>query len=274
MTHSNGDPLRMSVPHYHDGFELHTVIHGKVTYLLDSKVIHGGDGTITLIPPNFVHQLMVHDETTYERFFVYFRLPILRGFIEMAPNAFGPLLGTLQNGPFSVRLSGRKMDKFVDLLSDLNALVHRSSVNWQGMRERMLLVELLILMSDHYVSHQKSSNRLTEQYSENFKAMTGYLRDHAAESLTLDRISDHFYTSGATINRTFKREIDMTPKQYLTYVRINASLPYIEAGEPIKMVANRVGYKNESSFIRTFSSLKAMTPKQYFKRVSRKEREM
>jgi len=61
-------------------------------------------------------------------------------------------------------------------------------------------------------------------------------------------------------------------QSYQLAIRINAAKDYIEnTDQPLKRIANNVGYKNYSSFIRAFKRKTGQTPEEYrFKEIAQK----
>ena len=83
------------------------------------------------------------------------------------------------------------------------------------------------------------------------------------DEITLDHISNLFFISKSTITRVFKNTLGMTPNQYVINVRIMKSRELLEQGYAVKDVSEKVGYKDESSFIKKFKELQGESPKQY-----------
>ena len=57
----------------------------------------------------------------------------------------------------------------------------------------------------------------------------------------------------------------MTPNEYLITVRIMKSREYLTAGVSVVKTCELIGYTDESHFIRRFTRIVGITPKQYGK---------
>lgn len=81
------------------------------------------------------------------------------------------------------------------------------------------------------------------------------------------------YQVGATrrtLSRLFRQDTGLSFTEWRQAVRLLASLPLLDAGEPIGTVAAQLGYDSTSSFIALFQAKFRMTPGAYAKREARR----
>jgi len=71
--------------------------------------------------------------------------------------------------------------------------------------------------------------------------------------------------SGRTLTRAFLAGTGIPFGRWRTAVRLRAALPHLASGEPISVVADRVGYRTPSAFVAAFRRETGLTPGAYFR---------
>lgn len=93
-----------------------------------------------------------------------------------------------------------------------------------------------------------------------------YMHNHFREQITLDDICDEIHISKSECCRCFKRNLKMTPFEYLLRYRItNAAKMLGETNIPITEVALNSGFNSTSYFGKVFRSYMNCSPKEYKK---------
>ena len=82
-------------------------------------------------------------------------------------------------------------------------------------------------------------------------------------NLNVNTIAGLLSMNASYISRTFAEKTGETLSTYLQRIRIEASLPLIQAGQPIAEVMERIGYANITTFNRAFKKEMGMTPGLY-----------
>ena len=88
-----------------------------------------------------------------------------------------------------------------------------------------------------------------------------YILEHVKDSLSLEDLSEIASMSKYHFLRSFKKELGVTPFQYITELRISlAKTMLTTTGMSITDIAYDLGYSNESSFIRAFTRVAGLSP--------------
>jgi AraC-like DNA-binding protein len=97
------------------------------------------------------------------------------------------------------------------------------------------------------------------------KAMA-YVHTHFAEQISLAEIAAHVGLSEQHLIRCFRKEVGITPIDYLKRYRIRQAKTLLEAGEKsITEVALEVGFSDGSYFARVFRGEVGVSPSAYRK---------
>jgi transcriptional regulator GlxA family with amidase domain len=84
------------------------------------------------------------------------------------------------------------------------------------------------------------------------------------EPISASAMADIGHMSVRNLNRRFRAATGMAPLDYLRVVRLESAKRLLESGgEPVKQVAERVGYGDVRAFIRAFGKWAGLSPSQY-----------
>lgn len=91
-----------------------------------------------------------------------------------------------------------------------------------------------------------------------------YISEHIDEPLSVDMLADRIFLSKYYFIRLFKAETGYTPHEYILTTRVNAASRDLKStDDPIKDIAVRNGFADESSFCTTFKKFMGVTPRSY-----------
>lgn len=84
------------------------------------------------------------------------------------------------------------------------------------------------------------------------------------QTLTVEAMARQLYVDPCHLARSFRRELGITPKQYLTRVKLTYAEYYLSnTGYTIQTIAELVGYANYTSFYLAFHQRYGMPPEEY-----------
>lgn len=92
-----------------------------------------------------------------------------------------------------------------------------------------------------------------------------YLNDHFTEpELTVESLCRDGHISHSTLQRRFKKFLGVTPKQYLTRLRLNKAIDMLSRGDTsVRAIAYACGYDDEKYFSRVFKQTFGCPPMQF-----------
>jgi AraC-like DNA-binding protein len=91
-----------------------------------------------------------------------------------------------------------------------------------------------------------------------------YIKENVLNKITIEELCKLACMSKATFYRVFKRELGMSPNEFLILERIKIAKKFIrETSVSINQIAYEVGFEDVNYFCRTFRKLEQISPTQY-----------
>lgn len=157
--------------------------------------------------------------------------------------------------------------ELTDTLGRLVAVSRTTDANKDvlaGFTLQELLVRLMQTQARQLIFRDYARHLTTHR----FAAVVGYIRQHLAENLTIDKLSALACMSKATFFRVFKREFGITPVEFIIRERLSEAKRLLR--HPLASVAEvclRAGFNNLSYFQALFKKHEGVTPGTYKKQM-------
>lgn len=91
-----------------------------------------------------------------------------------------------------------------------------------------------------------------------------YIHDNLGKEISLGEIADYVGINTSYLIRVFKAEMEVTPLQYLTALRMErAKELLLDPALTIKQISEQLGYNDIRSFVRFFKKAEGCTPNEY-----------
>lgn len=91
-----------------------------------------------------------------------------------------------------------------------------------------------------------------------------YMEQHYAENITVSKLAELGYVSSSCFNRKFKKEIGLTPIEYLIEIRIKRAKTLLRRKNiSITDIAMRCGFGSSAHFSSCFQNRMGVTPTEY-----------
>ena len=91
-----------------------------------------------------------------------------------------------------------------------------------------------------------------------------YMDHNFCKPLKMDELAKQFYISNCYLSHKFKELTGLSPKQYLSSVRLkNASVLLLTSDLSVSEIAEAVGFSDHSNFIKSFKKIYQVLPKDF-----------
>ncbi|WP_299179526.1 helix-turn-helix domain-containing protein [uncultured Neptuniibacter sp.] len=127
--------------------------------------------------------------------------------------------------------------------------------------ERQMLLLLIQLLQERYGEELRLDRRI--------EATRTYLDQHYCKPVSLAQLSIIANLSSRQLSELFKRQLGMTPQQYLTEKRMQKAWQLLESSAlSVQQIADQVGYQNLASFSDRFRKHFGHSPS-YFRKIGK-----
>lgn len=243
--HTPDDPS-LDPSHLHSGYEFYVNISGDVYFLVNNTFYPVKRGDIIVTKPNDVHICIYNSPCIHEHYCLWIdcdeKSPILDFTRENFTNKYSfsektkvKLLEQLEG----LRTSKNKIEKSANLLAFLSLFLSEKNLNSQS-EEISLPTEIQKILD--YID-------------------TNFMHIH-----NVSEINNKFFISSATLNRWFKKHIQLSPREFLEAKKLAYAQKLLSEGLPVNSVCIKSGFSDCSYFISVFKKKFGETPHKYYKK--------
>lgn len=163
---------------------------------------------------------------------------------------------------------GAVMAKRISHLFELlKAEIIRFNNLYWACRIRSFFLEILFLIQYAYTDSKVESNMQLSYKSSDLNDIILYLHTNYDKKITIKQLTDIFHINRTTLSNKFSDATGMSIIDYLVKLRIKvASMLLRDTHLSISEVAYRVGFNNNTYFLRTYRKCVGCTPSEYRKK--------
>lgn len=163
-----------------------------------------------------------------------------------------------------VPVAGVMRDRFERILSLLPRETTESALELSLSVHRILTRMATTLLQSSVPGEGSGGRR--ERSRQLIEESAEYIRAHFTQELDLQTLLDRVHLSRSYFMELFRRYIGTTPYNYLLSYRITQAKELLEITDlPVREIALRVGFSDESNFSTRFTRIAGETPRQYRK---------
>ncbi len=242
--------------HCHAFYELLYVAQGEGKFIVEGAEYPLRSGSVFLMPPHEFHHAIPNTDTTYERYVINFessavkesllRLSILKGGGKYKNGVYFPVGSVTEE----MKRTFEEMDRAC--VSMFASVKHRESKEETYLMALLTKVILLLSLQEAETATSQDENLIAR--------VIEYLGEHLSEDLSLDEIANRFFVSKYYLCRAFRKHTGASVFGYLNAKRIALAQTLLSNGEPATAVAYQVGFRNYSSFYRTYCKITGNAP--------------
>ncbi|MBU2897365.1 AraC family transcriptional regulator [Vibrio hepatarius] len=137
----------------------------------------------------------------------------------------------------------------------------RRTYSYKNMHENIL--RLLDVLHDQVYTDEVMTFQLLLPQDRRLRFIFNQLSEKPTLDWSLKIWGDKVGASERTLSRLFFKEFNTSFPRWRQHLRLIYSLPLLDEKLPIQVIADNIGYKNDSSYIKAFKSYFDLTPQQF-----------
>lgn len=251
--------------HWHPEIELTWILSGSIEYHVNNStyILESGDGLFCNSGTLHSGFRRGNDECTYlsltfhPRFLYGYENSVLQTkYVEyITSNEMWHSLRLCKDTPWQKNILCK--------IQEIYHLSQDSPCDYE-LRVHILLMEIWqdIYRHFHSLPHEEQHS---QKHLQRLRQIISFIQEHYTEDLSLDDIADHINICKSECCRFFKKYMKMTIFEYILFLRIQNSLPYLKHGESITKTAGLVGFSSPAYYGQIFKRYMKCTPKEYSK---------
>lgn len=254
--------------HWHEEMEFVYVVKGAVEYRSNHQSMIMEEGTGAFVNSNLLH--MIHVPYKEKEVIWHSHLlsgMVLSGFSGSVFEDFYVMPVTKCKSLEMLHITGKTENQrnILKLLIEAAKAANDTEFGHELLIRNLFSSIWIYLMADTRELLQKKGKENGIE-NERMKLMLSFINDHYDRKISLEDISDAANLSPRECLRCFKRNINMTPFQYLLEYRVEKAAELL-AGDrgSIIEIALTTGFNTSSYFGKIFKEIKGCTPKEYRK---------
>lgn len=266
----------MDRPHFHESVEFLMPVSRGVEMFVENQVYSLHPAALFILPDATLHKTLASEP--YERYVLHVPIPTLHAL--SAPQT--DFYRRIQEAERMVEMGGR-YNELLSLLKRLDWEQGRKSTEFGSDLSQMLLLSEFLLQALSIAPARRQADELCQIESPplpgaregtlKISAVLEYLQAHLSEKLTLERVASEFFISKYYLSHCFKEATGFSVMEYVINTRILRARRLLQDGQRVQAAGEAVGFQSNEHFIRTFTALTGLPPKQYAKRFSQGERQ-
>lgn len=261
---SRDDSWYMDRPHFHESVEFLLPLSNGDELFVESEAYPLRPSVLFVLPDATLHKTLA--STPYKRFVLHVPVQTL-DFLSTEQTNFSE---RIRSGEHMVEL-GDRAPWFQEQLGQMEKRCEERSGAFGADIEELFLLAQFLIEALSLIKPRKAPERPSRTMKSNslqISAVLEYLQEHMTERLTLDQIAAEFYISKYHLSHCFKAATGFSVMEYLISCRILKARLLLQDGVRVQAAGEAVGFQSNEHFIRTFTSLTGISPKQYARQFS------
>lgn len=247
---SSEDIIMTNESHIHAECEIYINLTGNVSFMVENSIYPIYPGNVIITRPYEYHHCIYHTRENHEHFWILFQPGENKWFLDM----------------FYERPAGKgnRLCMQTEDQAELITLCKQMlSENLSELEKNLFFLKLISLLK-----RGVSEDCAEEIYPDRIRDVLRYISEHFREPITVDLLAKICNVSVNTLERTFKRYLNLTPSCYLRKKRLAYSLKLLAEGNSVTDAAEKSGFQDYNNYIQQFRKAYGITPLTYKKRIA------
>lgn len=244
--------------HYHDFFKILIFINGNVTYHIEGKSYNLNAYDIVLVNPSEIHKPVIHDDTPYERIVIYISPEFFHSCNKKNFDLSFCFINASKNKANIINYNNRISNLYYEI-DELKSYFENTDVLNNIYRDA-IFIKFMVLLNKYI---KNNFLKISSKAISNKKVLEvlSYINDNLSSDININDLAARFYLNRSYLMHLFKKETGYTIIQYITEKRLFKARSLILKGYSLTDACFYSGFKNYSTFFRSFKNKFNVSPK-------------
>ena len=251
--------------HWHPEIEITYVQKGTMCYKVNHMVYHLKEGDIVFNNSGALHSGTMENQEDCAYIPVTFDSRLIYGFFQSTINSkyVDPVIQDSMLPAICIDQSESWHKPFREYLLRIIALDEKKP-DFYELDITICLQSMWRLLLEHITYEPQASRENSLEY-DRIKKILSYIEDNYQNKITLNDIAGHIHLCESECTRLFKRHMNTTLFAFLQEYRIERSLEFLQADQPVSAVADKAGFSDPNYYSKVFAKIKGCSPREYRK---------
>ena len=251
--------------HWHPEIEITYVQKGTMCYKVNHMVYHLKEGDIVFNNSGALHSGTMENQEDCAYIPVTFDPRLIYGFFQSTINSkyVDPVIQDSMLPAICIDQSESWHKPFREYLLRIIALDEKKP-DFYELDITICLQSMWRLLLEHITYEPQTSRENSLEY-DRIKKILSYIEDNYQNKITLNDIAGHIHLCESECTRLFKRHMNTTLFAFLQEYRIERSLEFLQADQPVSAVADKAGFSDPNYYSKVFAKIKGCSPREYRK---------
>ena len=251
--------------HWHPEIEITYVQKGTMCYKVNNLVYHLKEGDNVFNNSGALHSGTMENQEDCAYIPVTFDPRLIYGFFQSTINSkyVDPVIQDSMLPAICIDQSESWHKPFREYLLRIIALDEKKP-DFYELDITICLQSMWRLLLEHITYEPQASRENSLEY-DRIKKILSYIEDNYQNKITLNDIAGHIHLCESECTRLFKRHMNTTLFAFLQEYRIERSLEFLQADQPVSAVADKAGFSDPNYYSKVFAKIKGCSPREYRK---------
>lgn len=249
--------------HWHPEIEITYVQKGTMCYKVNHMVYHLKEGDIVFNNSGALHSGTMENQKDCAYIPVTFDSRLIYGFFQSTVNSkyVDPVIQDSILPAICIDQSEPWHKPFREYLLRIIDLDEKKP-DFYELDITICLQSMWRLLLEHITYEPQASRENSLEY-DRIKKILSYIEENYQNKITLNDIAGHIHLCESECTRLFKRHMNTTLFAFLQEYRIERSLEFLRADQPVSAVADKAGFSDPNYYSKVFAKIKGCSPREY-----------
>lgn len=249
--------------HYHEFNKIIILITGSVIYNIEGVSYRLKPWDVLFVPSNQVHKPIIEVGQDYERIAIW----INNTFLEEHGDAENNLLTCFRiarENKHLVRPGASSLESLQAILSRIEQEMKNKQFGSE-MLANALFIQFIVYVNRLQLKPDQQAESIEIEFDRHIQQIINYINSNLSMDLSISELSSRFYVNKYYLMHKFKANTGYSIHNYINNKRVQKCAEAIIAGVSPSEAAGRYGFNDYSNFVRTFSKVFGVSPRNYYK---------